>query len=100
MILSRRRLLAAGSTAFVGGVVGAPFIARAQQAEFTYKYANNLPVTHPMNARAREMAATRSKPRPTAGSRSTSSRQASWGRTRTPEPAALRRRRVLHACPA
>jgi len=56
MILSRRRLLAVGSTAFVGGVVGAPFVARAQQAEFTYKYANNLPDTHPMNARAREMA--------------------------------------------
>ena len=57
MILSRRRLLAAGSTAVVGGVVGAPFIARAQQAQFTYKYANNLPETHPMNVRAREMAA-------------------------------------------
>jgi tripartite ATP-independent transporter DctP family solute receptor len=55
MILSRRRLLAAGSTAVVGGVLGAPFIARAQQAEFTYKYANNLPLTHPMNIRAREM---------------------------------------------
>jgi TRAP-type transport system periplasmic protein len=56
VILSRRRLLAVGSTAFIGGVVGAPFVARAQQAEFTYKYANNLPDTHPMNARAREMA--------------------------------------------
>ena len=43
MIISRRRLLIAGSTAFAGGVVGAPFVARAQQAEFTYKYANNLP---------------------------------------------------------
>src|ERR671916_3378056 len=57
MIISRRRLLIAGSTAFAGGVVGAPFIARAQQAEFTYKYANNLPTTHPMNVRAQEMAA-------------------------------------------
>src|ERR687894_1019743 len=56
MIISRRRLLIAGSTAFAGGLLGAPFIARAQQAEFTYKYANNLPVTHPMNIRAREMA--------------------------------------------
>jgi tripartite ATP-independent transporter DctP family solute receptor len=27
----------------------------AQKAEFTYKYANNLPVTHPMNIRAKEM---------------------------------------------
>jgi TRAP-type transport system periplasmic protein len=57
MILSRRRLLTVGSTAFAGAVVGAPFIVQAQQAEFTYKYANNLPDSHPMNARAREMAA-------------------------------------------
>ena len=57
MILSRRRLLSVGSTAIAGAVVGAPFIARAQQAEFTYKYANNLPDSHPMNTRAREMAA-------------------------------------------
>jgi hypothetical protein len=35
----------------------APVVARAQAAEFTYKYANNLPDTHPMNIRAREMAA-------------------------------------------
>ena len=54
MILSRRRLLA-GSTA-LGGLVAAPFVARAQGAELTYKYANNLPITHPMNTRAREMA--------------------------------------------
>ncbi|HEX2725874.1 MAG TPA: TRAP transporter substrate-binding protein [Beijerinckiaceae bacterium] len=55
MIVSRRRLLAAGSTA-LGGLVAAPFVARAQQAEFSYKYANNLPATHPMNIRGREMA--------------------------------------------
>ena len=57
MMLSRRRLLAVGSTTLAGGLVRAPFVARAQQAEFTYKYANNLPETHPMNVRAREMAA-------------------------------------------
>ena len=57
MIISRRRLLTAGSSAFVAGAIGAPFVARAQQAEFTYKYANNLPATHPMNTRAQEMAA-------------------------------------------
>jgi tripartite ATP-independent transporter DctP family solute receptor len=57
MILSRRRLITVGSTAIAGAVVGAPVIARAQQAEFIYKYANNLPDSHPMNARAREMAA-------------------------------------------
>ena len=56
MLISRRRLLTAGSTAFVAGAIGTPFVARAQQAEFTYKYANNLQDTHPMNIRAREMA--------------------------------------------
>ena len=57
MIISRRRLLTAGSTAFVAGTIGAPYIARAQQAEFTYKYANNVPLTHPINVRAQEAAA-------------------------------------------
>lgn len=57
MVISRRRLLAAGSSLVAAGTVGSPFVARAQQAEFTYKYANNLPVTHPMNIRAQEMAA-------------------------------------------
>src|SRR5580692_5683069 len=57
MSLSRRHLLAAGSTVLLGGAVAAPFVARAQGAQFTYKYANNLPETHPMNVRAREMAA-------------------------------------------
>ena len=57
MAFSRRRLLTAAATALSGGTLGLPFVARAQQAEFTYKYANNLPDTHPMNARAREMAA-------------------------------------------
>ena len=55
LILSRRRLLAAGSAACVA--VGAPFVAKAQQAQWTYKFANNLPDSHPMNVRAREMAA-------------------------------------------
>ncbi|GJE61255.1 TRAP transporter substrate-binding protein [Methylobacterium trifolii] len=57
MSLSRRRMLAAGSTAVLGGLIGAPHVARAQKAEFVYKYANNLPDTHPMNIRAREMSA-------------------------------------------
>jgi tripartite ATP-independent transporter DctP family solute receptor len=57
MKLTRRHLLAAGSTTLLGGTVAAPFAARAQRAQFTYKYANNLPETHPMNIRAREMAA-------------------------------------------
>jgi tripartite ATP-independent transporter DctP family solute receptor len=50
-------LLKASVAAAALGGVGAPFVARAAEAEFKYKYANNLPDTHPMNVRAREMAA-------------------------------------------
>jgi tripartite ATP-independent transporter DctP family solute receptor len=50
-------LLKASAAATVLGGVGAPFVARAQQAEFTYKYANNLPDSHPLNIRAKEMSA-------------------------------------------
>ena len=57
MPLSRRRLFAAAGSTVLAGAVGAPVVARAQQAEWTYKYANNLPTPHPMNVRAREMAA-------------------------------------------
>lgn len=50
--LSRRQVVV-GS-----GAVAAFFsIDRARAAEFTYKYANNLPVSHPMNKRAQEVAA-------------------------------------------
>ncbi|MEH2468873.1 tripartite ATP-independent transporter DctP family solute receptor [Nitrobacteraceae bacterium AZCC 2161] len=57
MSVSRRTLLKASAAATVLGGVGAPFVARAQSAEFVYKYANNLPDTHPLNVRAREMSA-------------------------------------------
>ncbi|WP_341989360.1 TRAP transporter substrate-binding protein [Azorhizobium sp. AG788] len=57
MSVSRRALLKATAATAVTGAVFAPFVARAQQAEFSYKYANNLPDTHPMNMRAKEMAA-------------------------------------------
>ena len=53
MTLTRRNLLAgagAGALALSSGRV------LAQTAEFSYKYANNLPVSHPMNLRAKEMA--------------------------------------------
>ena len=53
-MLSRRRLLAAVPAALAGAAVAAPFVARAQDAEFAYKYANNLPDAHPMNVRAKE----------------------------------------------
>src|ERR1700750_1636829 len=57
MSFSRRTLLKASAASAVLGGIGAPMVARAQTAEFTYKFANNLPESHPLNARAREMAA-------------------------------------------
>jgi TRAP-type transport system periplasmic protein len=53
--ISRRNVLAVGSATLGCAVLGAP-IARAAAPEFTYKYGNNLPVTHPMNVRANEAA--------------------------------------------
>ncbi len=52
MTISRRTVLQGATSAALIGATGA----RAQSAEFTYKYANNLPVTHPMNIRAKEAA--------------------------------------------
>jgi tripartite ATP-independent transporter DctP family solute receptor len=56
MHITRRQILAGAAA----GTLGLPSIGAsaqtAQKAEFTYKYANNLPVTHPMNVRAKEMA--------------------------------------------
>jgi tripartite ATP-independent transporter DctP family solute receptor len=57
MSFSRRTLLKASAATAVLGGISAPHIARAQTAEFSYKYANNLPDSHPLNARAKEMAA-------------------------------------------
>jgi tripartite ATP-independent transporter DctP family solute receptor len=57
MGFSRRALLKASAASAVMGSVGGPFVARAQQAEFTYKFANNLPDSHPLNIRSKEMAA-------------------------------------------
>ena len=54
MKVTRRTLL--GTSAFATAAIAAPWVARAQSAEFSYKYANNLPVAHPMNVRAKEMA--------------------------------------------
>lgn len=52
MTLNRRTLLASA------GALALPATGFAQpKAEFTLKYANNLPLTHPMNQRANEMAA-------------------------------------------
>jgi tripartite ATP-independent transporter DctP family solute receptor len=56
MSLTRRRLLTVSTTTLLTSAIAAPAIVHAQQAQWTYKYANNLPETHPMNVRAREMA--------------------------------------------
>ena len=51
--ITRRSFVGAGAAAI--GVAVLP--RRAGAAEFTYKYAHNTPVDHPMNVRAREAAA-------------------------------------------
>src|SRR5437667_9563188 len=57
MSFSRRALIKASAASAVLGGIGAPMVARGQGAEFTYKYANNLADSHPLNVRAKEMAA-------------------------------------------
>ncbi|HUC51575.1 MAG TPA: TRAP transporter substrate-binding protein [Xanthobacteraceae bacterium] len=57
MQLSRRRLLVSGASIVLTGAVAAPIVGRAAGPQWSYKYANNLPDSHPMNVRAREMAA-------------------------------------------
>ncbi|PSC03365.1 ABC transporter substrate-binding protein [Alsobacter soli] len=52
--LNRRELLATTGAALAVGTFG--IIGRAKAAEFTYKFANNLPVSHPLNVRAQEAA--------------------------------------------
>lgn len=54
MSLTRRQLIASASAAALPTLALRPAQAAA---EFTFKYGNNLPVSHPMNARAQEMAA-------------------------------------------
>lgn len=53
---SRRHFLKTVSIASAAAASGMASM-QAHAAEFTLKYANNLPATHPMNVRAREMAA-------------------------------------------
>ena len=48
---TRRSLLLAGTAA--GATIAMPWIAKAAP-EFQFKYANNSPVAHPLNVRARE----------------------------------------------
>src|ERR1700751_1952566 len=51
ILRSRRSVLWAGAAA--GATVATPWIARAAP-EFSLKYANNVPTTHPLNVRAKE----------------------------------------------
>jgi tripartite ATP-independent transporter DctP family solute receptor len=53
--LSRRSFVGGAAAASAVGVTLLP--RRAVAAEFSYKYANNVPTDHPMNARAREAVA-------------------------------------------
>ncbi|MGU3493034.1 TRAP transporter substrate-binding protein [Xanthobacteraceae bacterium A53D] len=52
--LSRRQFIAAAGAASAAGVIGMPSLVRA--AEYELKYANNLPMSHPLNIRAQEFA--------------------------------------------
>lgn len=54
-MITRRRLIQSAAVApALGFVAGMPRIARA--AEYSLKYGNNLPLTHPLNIRAQEAA--------------------------------------------
>lgn len=57
MKISRRKLLAGAGAGAVTLAMPLRSAWAQSKAEFSYKYANNLPVTHPMNIRANEMAA-------------------------------------------
>lgn len=56
MKISRRKLLAGAGAGAVTLAMPLRSAWAQSKAEFSYKYANNLPVSHPMNIRANEMA--------------------------------------------
>jgi TRAP-type transport system periplasmic protein len=49
--VTRRKFL---ETSAIGTITSLAIVSRSRAAEFNYKYANNVPVTHPMNIRARQ----------------------------------------------
>jgi tripartite ATP-independent transporter DctP family solute receptor len=56
--ITRRRFLKTATVASAVAAGGLGLVSTAAHAaEFTFKFANNLPATHPMNVRAREMSA-------------------------------------------
>ena len=80
--LSRRDVFRATA----GFAVAAPAVFRVTQvraAEFSLKYANNSPVTHPLNIRTIEAGGRDPARRPAAGSRSRCSRTTSSAPTPT-----------------
>src|SRR5215471_14266121 len=56
MIDSRRRTLLRAAAAGAASTLAFPAITRAASAEYVFKYGNNLPMTHPLNVRAKEAA--------------------------------------------
>ncbi len=57
MTLSRRHLMASATATAASFALPLRHAQAQKSAEFTLKYGNNLPLAHPMNARAAEMAA-------------------------------------------
>jgi tripartite ATP-independent transporter DctP family solute receptor len=55
-MINRRTLLAAAAAAGAAPRLGMPLIGRARAAEFSYKFASDLPATHPINTRMQEAA--------------------------------------------
>lgn len=56
MRITRRNMLALSGAAAGAAVFSIPHVARAAAPEFSLKYGNNLPLTHPLNIRAKEAA--------------------------------------------
>jgi TRAP-type transport system periplasmic protein len=54
--LNRRTLIGAAGAAGLAQTLGMPLIGSAKAAEFDYKFASDLPATHPINTRMREAA--------------------------------------------
>ncbi|RYH35873.1 MAG: TRAP transporter substrate-binding protein [Alcaligenaceae bacterium] len=58
MKITRRAIVTSAAASVIAiPTLGMPRRAFAQKAQYVLKYANNLPVSHPMNIRAKEMAA-------------------------------------------
>jgi tripartite ATP-independent transporter DctP family solute receptor len=54
--IARRQFLITTAGTVAATAIGAPWIRRAQAAEFSYKFGSDLPASHPMNVRMKEAA--------------------------------------------